>query len=291
MNEQEYYSLLESKNTKVNFISKYLEYPKHNISDFVYHFTYGDEYLRLLKQFNLENIAGVNSTLGKALNIMNWLSKKTYYCGCSNLRDNDINSIIQYSFDKGFDGAINCEHKAILLSDFLIALKIYAQPIVFEDYSLNNTKDEIININCHVCVNVYLQEEEKWVMLDPSFNAYFTDENGNTLNIFDMKRLLKDNRYINLAHYSLNGNSDIFRSAYPSNFIYSMAFRMSIWDGNAINERTYEQNILFPTDVDNTRYYRMKQLANGIDISEVDKNYDKVRYISIDEVLRKPFFD
>ena len=288
VNEFEYYKGLQTNEENITEIYDIDMFPKQNISNFKYHFTYRDEYKILLDKYDLMSIAGQGSTFTKAVNIMNWITKKTYYCGNSGLNKNDIFSIIDYSFDKGFDGAINCEQKALLLSEFLLALKIFSHPVGLERCDFNETKDKVTSINCHVVVHLYLEEENRWVMFDPSFNAYFTDENEKVLNIVEIRENLKQNKSVNLAQYSLNGYDDIFRKGYPPNFIFNMAFRLSVYDGNLPQEKVYNQNLMFPENADRCKIYRLKQIANGMRPEDADILCEKVRYISTSELLLHP---
>ena len=287
-NECEYYKSLQIGEENVTEIYDIDIFPTQNISNFKYHFTYRNEYKILLDKYRLADIAGQNSTFIKAINIMNWITKKTYYCGHSGLDKNDIFSIIDYSFDKGFSGAINCEQKALLLSECLLALKIFSHPVGLERCDFNEANDKVTSINCHVVVHVYLEEENRWIMFDPSFNAYFIDENDKVLNIVEIRENLNQERCVNLAQYSLNGHYDIFKKSYPPNFIFNMAFRLSVYDGNLPQEKVYNQNLIFPMNVDSRKIYRLKQIANGMRPEDADVLCEKVRYISASELLNPP---
>ncbi|MEZ4800313.1 MAG: hypothetical protein R2809_11180 [Flavobacteriales bacterium] len=50
------------------------------------------------------------------------------------------------------------------------------KPIVFDD--------------CHVINTVYLESEKRWIWLDPTFDAYVMDENGQLLGIQEVRERL-----------------------------------------------------------------------------------------------------
>lgn len=286
MNQTEYYAGLTA--SEINLAAPHgYEYDNTSPSDFRYNFVYHAQYPELLRAYPLADIAGNGTTFEQALNLMNWLSEKTFYCGNSRLGKNDLSSIIGYSFDKGWEGAINCEHKATLLQEFLIALHHFAHIICFERYCVNDSNTAITSINCHVCVHLYLPEENKWILLDPSFGTYFTDKNGKKLNIVEIQETLRRKEDVQVCNYSLNG-TEIFRKGYPVSFIYNMAFRISLRNGNRKEDLVYNQNLLFPTDVNKKNYYRMKQTANGMSEHEIDDQIPHVRYITADELLCRP---
>lgn len=44
----------------------------------------------------------------------------------------------------------------------------------------------------HVVTHVYMNAIHKWIMLDPTFNAYFTNERGEYLSLLDIRHHLAD---------------------------------------------------------------------------------------------------
>jgi hypothetical protein len=133
-----------------------------------------------------------------------------------------------------------------------------------------------------------LKKKIDGIMLDPSFNSYFIDKNGSVLNVIDIKNNLNKKLKINLAQYSLNGHNDIFCKGYPNNFIFNMIDRISVHNGNLPEERVYNQNLLFPENVDRNKIYRLKQIANGMEPKDVDALIEKVKFISVSELLAHP---
>ena len=50
----------------------------------------------------------------------------------------------------------------------------------------------------HVAVMVWIPEKNKWIMLDPSFNAYLSDSEGNILSPVELREKLASGETINL---------------------------------------------------------------------------------------------
>ena len=214
---------------------------------------------------------------------MQWISEKTCYCGYSNLGPSNCIDIINFSFEKGFEGAINCANKAILLSDCLLSLGIFALPITITNNILNKNNNDFGAGTVHVVVHVYINECKKWIMLDPSFNSYLINDEGNILNLIEIKKAYNNAEYVKIGQYSLNGNNEIFREKYINQFIFLSLFRISIWDGNSDDKRN-DNNLLIPIDVDFKEY--MLSLLPLCD--EIENFCDNLNYISIDEFLASP---
>jgi|GEM_PF-1836762 len=290
MTEQEYYFSLQQDETNLEYKYIDLVYAKKGISGYKYDFEYLNEYTALKDMYNLESIAKDGSALSKALNIMQWLTDNTYYCGQSSLDGAEVFSILEYSLKGGFEHAIRCDQKSVALSECLLAVNVFAHPVMLEEYNYNDKGDVITGINCHNCTHIYIPENEKWIMFDPSFNAFFTDKSGKILNIIEIKDMLKRKEPVILSQYTLNGHEDIFQKGYPYNFVYNMSFRISVWDGNHPSKRFYNKNLLYPEGIDKQRYYIMKQRANGSNEKDINASLPSVKYIFVDELLATPSF-
>jgi transglutaminase-like putative cysteine protease len=106
--------------------------------DFEYEFEYLPYYNELIEKLKLNKVAGKGNSFERILNLMQWLTDNTHYCGYSSLSGPRLpEEILTYSFCKGFDGAINCANKAALLADLLMAVGIFALPVWIENFVLD----------------------------------------------------------------------------------------------------------------------------------------------------------
>lgn len=196
--------------------------------DFTYRFDLGT--INELKKDSRLPIISAKDTFTRVVALMDWVTEHTQYSGYSNLRPSKLDEILDFGLDRGFDGAINCANKAILLSDVLLVNDIFAMPVWLENKIYDYRKLTFGDSTCHVIVHAYLPEHEKWVLLDPSFNAYFTDRAGNLLNLFEVSALSARPQDIRVCNYNLNG-TDKFAERYLEAFLLKALYILSVFEG------------------------------------------------------------
>lgn len=144
-----------------------------------------EDYPLLLRQYPLQDCAQGADDFHTALRVMDWLSAHTHYCGLQfRLIPDRTPAILAYGYDKPFRNAINCRFKAIAMADCLLALQKKAYPV-----ALIAQKEKGKDQPCHLMVQMYARELEKWVVFDPSFRTYFLDETGRPLDIFELRAI------------------------------------------------------------------------------------------------------
>ncbi|MCD8167613.1 MAG: transglutaminase domain-containing protein [Bacteroides sp.] len=151
-------------------------------------FTYAeatDEDLQRIRHyFNLDSIAGEGDELSKIKNLLYWVHDVVKHDGGS---ENPVNKnaidIIKTCREK--DRGVNCRMMAIILNECYLAMGIKAQTIT--------CMPKVMKGECHVINAVYSETLEKWIWMDPTFNAYITDENGTPLGVSEVReRLIND---------------------------------------------------------------------------------------------------
>lgn len=182
----------------------------------------------LLRKYNLEKVAAGNTDFERTVNLLNWLTGNTCYCGITQRKvtDNSLD-ILDFSFGKPFKYAINCRAKAIALADCLVAAGIKAYPIILSSLKFNG---------CHLICHVYLGELGKWCAFDPSFGCYFTDENGSLLDVFEIRDLFIGGREPTVCGYNFNGTTECF-DVYMNGFLKYCISNVCTWTDNSPDRR------------------------------------------------------
>ena len=149
------------------------------------HDTTNPNFELLRNQYSLLDVAGNGNDFSKAINLMRWVYENVLHCGGGDEVEiqRDPISILDYSFGKGRVPGIYCRHQAVVLTECCLAVGLTARTIHCLPFSPND-------FDTHVVSMVYINEMKKWVLLDQSNNAYFTDNNGNALSPLEARHLL-----------------------------------------------------------------------------------------------------
>ena len=182
----------------------------------------------LLKKYRLKEIASADNDFDNALLILKWLTENTFYCGIQmHKTKDDSRDILEFSFNKPFSKAINCRLKAIVLSDCLVAVGIKAYPVcmVSGDFS-----------GCHFTCRVYIRELKKWCAFDTSVGCWFSDENNNPMDIYEIRELFLQNKEPKVHEYNFNGTTNCL-DAYMNGFLKYCISNLTTWQDNSMSGR------------------------------------------------------
>ena len=188
-----------------------------------------DFHTQLNEKYNLSDIATADSDFDKAVQILEWLTEHTYYSGMQmKMLNDDTLEILDYSFDKPFNRAINCRYRAIAFADCLVAVGIKAFPVAMVSSEFTGS---------HFTCLVYISEEDKWCSFDPSFGCWFTDEEGELLDIFEIRELFLEKKEPVVKGYSFNGKQENF-DVYMNSFLKFCISNLSTWADNSTDRRS-----------------------------------------------------
>lgn len=152
---------------------------------------YDEEIARILNEkYSIKEIAGDECSLSKSINLLEWLTAHTYHKGDydGHITNNAID-LLNFAYDTGEAGAINCRSLSIILTECCLAVGLKARTMYLFPCSPYDGDN-------HVVTEVYIPEKEKWVMFDPSYNAYVMDSNLEMLSILEVRKMLSDRKEI-----------------------------------------------------------------------------------------------
>lgn len=147
------------------------------------------EFTILKEKYDLVNIAGKGTDFKKAKRLMHYLAPKLYH---SSWYDNHIDcnalDLLEYSLNNKEQG-INCLNKAKILEECCLALGIYARRVCIMPYSP-------YDFDNHVVTEIYDKKLKSWIMLDPTTDGYFVDENKNPLSLLQIRNLFASDEFV-----------------------------------------------------------------------------------------------
>jgi transglutaminase-like putative cysteine protease len=169
-------------------LAKGSDFARDDAIDVTFTYDFDDPRLAALDaKWGLREIAGLGDTQTRALNLLHWLCAHTIKGNPQSLPDDlrmNADSLLDWCFDQPGNDP-NCKHLSIILSTCLLAVGIKAYPLWCfpKVYEGDNP----------VVVQVWLPEESRWIMLDPSFNLYAMDGKGRILDAPEIRKNLAGN--------------------------------------------------------------------------------------------------
>lgn len=144
------------------------------------------EFAQLREKYELEKIGGKGGDFVRAKRLLHYLAPRLTH---SSWYDNHVPcnalDLLEYSLNNPEQG-INCLNKSKILEECCLALGIYARRVSIMPYSP-------YDFDNHVVTEIFDRKLEKWIMLDPTTDAYFVDENKTPLSLLEMReRFAKD---------------------------------------------------------------------------------------------------
>lgn len=138
------------------------------------------EYETLREKYGLVKLAGKGSAFQRAKRLLHHLAPRLTH---SSYYDNhvpcDALSLLEYSYERP-DQGINCLNKSKILTECCLAVGIYARRVGIMPCSPYDNDN-------HVVTEIYDPDLAKWVMLDPSTDGWFVDENGGPLSLLELR--------------------------------------------------------------------------------------------------------
>lgn len=141
--------------------------------------------VRVREYFNLDSIAGSGDELSKIRNLMHWVHNAVRHDGSSR-NPTSRNAIDLIEVCRKENRGINCRMMAQVLNECYLAMG-------FKSRFVTCMPRKMVN-DCHVINVVYSATLDKWVWVDPTFDAYVVDENGVMLSIQEVRERMRDGR-------------------------------------------------------------------------------------------------
>jgi len=195
-------------------------------------FTYQDastpELVKFKTRYNLDSISGNGDEISKMKNLLLWVHNTVRHDGSSN-NPKQKNAIDLIEICKKENRGVNCRMLSTILKDAYQAEGLKTRIVTC---SPKDTTD----FDCHVITAVWSNTLNKWLWMDPTNNAYISDEKGNLLSIEEVRTKLVKNEIL-IVNENANWNNkrkvtkDDYLDSYMSKNLYWIECSIkSEWD-------------------------------------------------------------
>lgn len=241
---QDFYILLNDKDsarTQVSFQPSRLEMlkqaKKYNFADkrtfpgFTYQSPDDSVLKRIREEFKLDSVAGSGNEVSRIINLMQWVHNTIRHDGNTN-NPTIKNAIDIIGICKQEGRAVNCRMMATVLNECYLAMG-------FKSRFLTCMPKEIKFDDCHVINMVYSEDEQKWIWMDPTFNAYVMDEKGGMLGPKEVRERLVNGQPL-ILNPDANWNRKISQTKahYLETYMAKNLYRMEAIAGSVYNTET-----------------------------------------------------
>jgi hypothetical protein len=233
---------------------------KYNLSDsrplpkFNYQSSDNPNLMAIRKGFNLDSIAGQGNDVLKILNLLHWVHNLVPHDG--NHDNPEVkNALSMINVCKKDDRGLNCRGLALVLNECYLAMGIKSRIVTC--YPKDILK---IDPDCHVINSVYSESLKKWLWIDPTYNAFVMNENGEMLSIEEVReRLINEKTLILNPNANWNNKQTQTKEGYLKNYMAKNLYMLECPATSEYNMETHREGKtisyikLLPLDYDNQK--------------------------------------
>lgn len=138
---------------------------------------------RVRAHFGLDSVAGSGDELSRILNLLHWAHRTVRHDGGSD-NPTSRNAIDMVELCRREGRGLNCRMMAQMLTECYLSLGIPARFVTC-------LPREFV-ADCHVICAVWSQTLGRWLWIDPTFDAYVTNEHGTPLGIREVRERMRN---------------------------------------------------------------------------------------------------
>lgn len=207
--------------------------------------------VRLREEYKLDSVAGAGDEISKIKNLLHWVHNVVRHDGSS---DNPEikNTIAIIELCQKEDRGVNCRMMAQMLTEVYLAMGFKARFVTCLPRDFVS--------DCHVITTVYSNTLNKWLWVDPTFEAYVLNENDEMLSIAEVREYLRSDKPLKLNdNANWNNRSKQTKEYYLDRYMAKNLYYLSCMDEarfnaeTAIEGQTYRYIALMPYDKINSK--------------------------------------
>jgi hypothetical protein len=142
-----------------------------------------DDNLRTLRgKYHLDAVAGRGSETDRVINLMSWVYQLTGHANEPEIPE-ELNALNLIPLARDKHMMMNCFMKTVILNEVYLAMG-------FESRQTHLLPAENEDEESHYITSVFSRTLGRWILMDPDFGVYVTDEKGAILGIAEIRRRL-----------------------------------------------------------------------------------------------------
>ncbi len=150
--------------------------------DFSYADSSDENLTKLREMYDLETIAGQGTETDRIINLTRWVYQLTGHANEPEIpKELNAFSLIRLARDEHMQ--INCYMKTVILNEIFLAMGLSSR----WTHLLPHSREED---ESHFVTSVYSPALGKWILMDPDFGVYVTDEKGAILGVAEIRNRL-----------------------------------------------------------------------------------------------------
>lgn len=239
-------SYLDAKDKYTHLLRYYSNFD-HGECELEFEYVYDGNLRTLIDEFDLLSVIGESNQWEQVKNMLKWVSDTFIWDG-STMEIPDRKNARTIA-ELGAKNGTNCWLLSVMMAEFLLAIGYKARFVRCLPF---NYKDG----DCHVVVHVFINELNKWVMVDPSFNGYVLNQDQVPMSLMEFRQAVINDDVI-IVNTDLNENGETF---------------------DHDEYKTYMTKNLFQFETYQTTGYGCENIANNHLIRLISKEFDGVRF-------------
>jgi hypothetical protein len=231
-------SLAQNTKSNISYLDTLRRGQAYNYSDsrFIPEFTYlSKEDPNLIKTrliLKLDSIAGKANEISRILNILHWVHFVVWHDGEAN-NPTSKNALDLISYCKTQSRGMTCRMMATILNECYLSLGISSRVVTC-------MPKEIKFDECHVINAVYSNQLNKWIWIDPTFDAYVMDDKGVLLGIQEVReRLINGQPLILNPEANWNRLTSQLKEGYLEQYMAKNLYRLECQVSSGYNTETW----------------------------------------------------
>lgn len=211
---------------------KYNYADKRFIPAFSYQSATHPALVKIRTDLKLDSIAGKGDELSKVFNLMHWIHNLVRHDGNSN-NPTLKNAIDLINTCRVENRGVNCRMLGIILNECYLSMGIASR------YITCMPKEAKFD-DCHVINMVFIKDLNKWIWIDPTFDAYVMDEKGNLLGVQEVReRLISGKPLVLNADANWNRENLQTKQGYLENYMAKNLYRLETPQVSEYNSETW----------------------------------------------------